>query len=67
MNQITTTDHAAFWTGAYGAFRWDKWLGSKTKQWNLISLLSEYDSMRGITHRHIDCVVDDFGDLVAVQ
>jgi hypothetical protein len=67
MNQITTIAPSAFWAQSYGAFRWDEWLGSKTKQWALISMNLEFDQMRNVQRSHVDCVVNDFGDLVVVQ
>jgi len=65
--EIVLQTTASFYTGAYGAYRWDKLLQAKQKQWYLVSHLTEFDKMRGVEMRHIECVVDDFGNLVGVK
>ena len=70
MNRVISNSPAAFWTDSYGAFRWHSHLRpSKGNQWALISSNIEFDQMRGIPTGkvHLDCVVDDFGNLVPVQ
>ena len=59
--------HDSFFTDAYGAFRWDRNIGSRIGTWFLVSFSLEFDRMRGlISEPHITCVVDDFGNLVKV-
>lgn len=68
MNAIETQGPVAFWTAAYGAHRWDKYLFGRHGTWLLVSKSTEFDFMRGMRYDavHITCVVDDFGDLVRV-
>ncbi len=66
MNKIICQSSSNFFTASYGAFRWDKHLYAKKGQWALISSQMEFDRMRDVPSVHIDCVVDDFGNLVGV-
>ena len=65
--EIIIQGKASFYTNAYGAYRWDSHLQAPKKQWYLVSHLTEFDKMRGVETRHIECVVDDFGNLVGVK
>ncbi len=63
---IVTDDPACFWTGTYGAFRWSEHLQAANGQWLLVTLNLAFDRMRGVSAPNIECVVDDFGDLVRI-
>ena len=67
QNQIILQDAASFYTKTYGAYRWHALLQAEKKQWHLISQVMEFDRMRGVQTPHIECVVDDFGNLVGVK
>ena len=66
MKTIIHQSADAFWTAAYGAFRWHPQLKAVKAQWFLVSSVLEFDRMRGLLNSHIECVVDDFGNLVGV-
>ena len=63
---ITTNEDGMFWTASYGAFRWHDYLMPLKGQWQLVSMQMEFDRMRNVPNVHINCVVDDFGNLVGV-
>lgn len=58
----------SFFTPFYGAFRWHEQLCGRVGMWALVGFNLEFDQMRGIKPDsvHIECVVDDFGNLVRV-